>query len=293
MKLGLGTAQFGLDYGISNTEGKTSREQVAEIFRFAKTQDICIVDTATVYGDSETVIGATIGSDPFFKIITKLPHFEATEQPQKKVQEYIHSSLINLRRQGIYGYLFHAVSNLLSPQGTLIFNELKTLKETGVIEKIGVSVYTGEEVDAVLSSFAVDLIQVPINVFDQRLIASGHLHKLKSLGIEIHARSIFLQGLLLMPLEALPSYFNPIKPKLLAYHQFLAGNELTPVQGALAFIQSCGEIDVAILGVNTVANLQDNTTDYERVKATNLDFSGFQVNDPAYVNPSEWPKERK
>lgn len=288
-KIGLGTAQFGLDYGISNQHGQNSHEEVSEILNKAKEFDVDLLDTSPNYGNSEEVLGKCLAGDNQFNIVTKTPVFDnttITKDSTNTLFDYYDKSLANLGFKKLYGLLVHHADNLIVPGGKCILDALNNLKEKGLIEKIGVSVYDGDQIDDVLNLFKPDIVQLPINLFDQRLIHSGHIEKLKNMDVEIHARSIFLQGLLLMQEMDIPEWFKPIKKHLAEYFDYLAKNGLTPHEATIGFVKSIPEIDYVILGVNNVEHLRNNIAAFN--KNINLDFTKFAIEDEKMINPSMW-----
>ncbi len=289
MKIGLGAVQFGVDYGVSNIYGKTDKYEVSQILQYAHKNGISVIDTATSYGDSENILGEVI-SNRDWKFVTKTPHFSdkcLDNTHVEQLKELFHRSLFNLRQEDIYGLLLHSCDDLLKPGGELLFQEMERLRSIGMIEKIGVSVYSSKQIEAILGKFNIDLIQLPINIFDQHLFVDGWLEELKNNDIEIHARSIFLQGLLLMPLDSIPPYFLPIKEKIEMFSKSAKELSLSKLELALGYVMGIHEIDQVLVGVNTVNQLQ------EIIKATQIqidpmDFIGNSINDPVYVNPSLW-----
>jgi len=216
MKIGLGAVQFGVDYGVSNTHGKTTKYEVSQILQFAYENGISLIDTATSYGSSESILGEVVTNDDW-RFVTKTPNFSDNSLNSTHVnqlKESFNQSLFNLRKKNIYGLLLHSCDDLLKPGGELIFREMERLREIGMVKKIGVSAYSSKQIAAILGKFNIDIIQLPINIFDQHLFVDGWLEKLKNKNVEIHARSTFLQGLLLMPRTSIPTYFLPIKEKI-------------------------------------------------------------------------------
>ena len=210
MNIILGTVQFGLDYGISNTCGKTLEYSAKQILQYAHDKNIDMIDTAAEYGNSESIVGRSINKNDNWRIITKTPHFFDNcidNTNVKQLEESFSKSLLNLGKQHIYGLLIHSCEDLLKPGGELLFKKMTELKENGLVKKIGVSIYNKEQLNAVLDNFNIDLVQLPINIFDQQLLIDGYLKKIKDNDIEIHARSIFLQGLLLMEMDSIHTYF--------------------------------------------------------------------------------------
>ena len=289
MKIALGTAQFGMDYGLSNTHGKTDKYEVSKILQYAYDYGISLIDTASSYGDSEKILGEVITND-YCKLVTKTPHFSGSYIDNShvvKLKESFHQSLFNLKQKDIYGLLLHSCDDLLKPGGGLLLQEMENIKSNGLVKKIGVSLYNSEQIDIVLSKFNIDLVQLPINIFDQQLLIGGWLDKLKDYDVEIHARSAFLQGLLLMTNDLVPSYFFPIKKNLEEFYKSAKELSLSQLELALGYVLGVSEIDQVVVGVNTVEQLK------EIIKATQvqinpMEFSDISINDPAFTNPSLW-----
>ena len=289
MKLGLGTVQFGMDYGISNPGGKTAPDEVARILEIAVRNSIRILDTAALYGNSEQVLGAALSANHGFSVVTKTPVYKGadiTADSAKLLEQTFLRSLQNLGITSAYGLLAHHTDDVLSPGGHLLIEKMQELKQRGLVQKIGVSVYRAEQIDRVLDKHTIDIIQLPLNVFDQRLFLSGHLAKLKKAGIEIHARSVFLQGLLLMEPASLPPYFDPIRNHLILYRNSIEHQGLTPIQAALGFVTGLAQIDAVICGVTDHHQLQDLCDNMRPCDATL--FSPFAITDEGIINPSHW-----
>lgn len=294
MKLGLGSVQFGLDYGLAK-DGMPNADAVGEILDWAFSNDVLTIDTAPSYGDSEIIIGAHINGESRLSVVTKTPHFSpeaGNAEIHADVIDSLHDSLKNLRQNQCYGLLVHNAEDLLANSGPELYKALEELKDEGLVEKIGVSVYSADQIKAILAIYDINLIQVPISIFDQRLVTTGWLDKLKERGIEIHARSIFLQGLALMCMETLPKYFDPVAPHLQRYADWLVSVDMKPLQGALGFIHALPQIDVALVGVNNVDHLRQIVQAMRVVKGSALEheeYAPFAIDDETVVNPSLWP----
>lgn len=292
-RLGVGTVQFGLKYGISNTQGQTSSTEVEKIFDLALKSAVTLIDTASEYGNSESVIGNATHGNPQLKIVTKIPKIRVDGgTADAQINAAFYRSLENLKRKSIDGLLVHHAIDLLGPQGDLIWKSLSALKAQGFVKKIGVSVYKAEEIDCLLSRFPLDLIQLPLNVFDQRLLSNGYLALLKKHQIEIHVRSVFLQGLLLMNPERLDPWFSQHENDLVIYSKLIKEMGLTPIQAALGFVLSIPEVDHIICGVNSSNQLQELI----EAMVTNLklsDFERFAREDPLLLDPSKWQLSRR
>ncbi len=290
MKLGLGTVQFGLDYGVSNRGAKTPLSEVVRILRLAASSGIRVLDTAAGYGESETVLGCSLPEQHDFAIVTKTPTLRADaidDHHIERVRESFQRSLTLLKQDSLYCLLVHRAEDLLSTQGERLMQTLLEFKHQGLIQKVGVSVYNAAQIDAVLARHPLDLVQLPVNVFDQRLIGSGHLAKLKRAGIEIHVRSVFLQGLLLMPQDAVPAYFAPIRGHLAKYREFQKSAGLTTLQASLGFVMSVPEMDHVIVGVNTAEQLQEILA-VGTVPVDAQFMAQFALTDPAMLEPWLW-----
>jgi aryl-alcohol dehydrogenase-like predicted oxidoreductase len=172
MKLALGTVQFGLDYGVTNSSGQITIDEVRSILTFAKNNKINTLDTASVYGNSEQVLGCC-GVDNY-QIITKMISLENSVD---EVINGFYKSLESLGQKQVEGLLVHDMNNIENEQFDALFSKLNELKQQGLIEKIGFSTYMPEQVDFLLENFDFDLIQLPFNVFDNRLIVKGQLKK--------------------------------------------------------------------------------------------------------------------
>jgi aryl-alcohol dehydrogenase-like predicted oxidoreductase len=290
VKIALGTVQFGLKYGISNTHGKTDQSSVNQILQYACNNGIDTIDTAVEYGESEKIIGNFAGNDCNWNIVTKIPLFaqESIENEHaKQLKQYFDNSLLNLNKKRIYGLLMHSCNDLFKHNGELLFKKMEKLKSCGLVEKIGVSAYSKQEIDQILDNFEIDLIQVPASILDQRLINDGSLSKLKKYGVEIHVRSIFLQGLLLMERKRIPSYFLPIKKNLDAFDDLAKMLNLTRLELALGYVMGISSVDKIVLGVNNLSQLKEIVN--VQPLQNNLDiFKGISIDNPIYTNPSLW-----
>ena len=290
--LGIGTVQFGINYGISNTKGQTPAAEVSDILGIAEKADVRVLDTAPAYGASEAVLGEWLSGTHPFDIVTKTPGFNREPFGKPEAAELIRvfeESLSSLRQTSVYGLLVHECDDLFAVGGELLWDTMQSLKDSGRVKKIGVSVYTAEQIDRVMDGYDVDLIQLPINVIDQRLVKSGHLRALKEADIEIHARSVFLQGLLLMNPEKVPSHFEDIRPLLKKYHAWLEENGLTMIEGALAFMHGLPEIDCVVAGVCSQGEAAEIASAFHGSKNVKMNFNLFFVPEPKFLNPSMWP----
>ena len=285
--LGLGTVQWGTSYGINNRDGIASSSEVGLILDRARNSGVKTLDTAVSYGSAELVLGKHDLTG--FRIVTKTPHFGVSPIKADQVRELESRFSHSLRKLGVervYGLLLHNISDLITPGGSRLLEVMQTLQARGKVDRIGVSIYDRDELDAVLEVFTPDLVQLPVNVLDQRLVRDGSIQRLRKLGVEVHARSAFLQGLLLMPLDILPKYFEPIRCHLKQWHSTCAEQDVTPTQGALIFVRDSVDVDVCLVGVENFEQYEQCISDFK--SQARFDATGLRCDDPAFVNPANW-----
>lgn len=257
-KIALGTVQFGLNYGVANTDGQVSAAEASAILDVAFAAGVNTLDTAIAYGDSESALGAQGVSK--WNIVTKLPKMPADIQTSEQVRDWVQgqvsASLARLRLTRVHAILLHRPDQILGSQGGALRDALWGLKMQGMTAKVGVSIYQPQELDAITQVFQPDLVQAPLNILDTGFVSSGWAARLKSAGVEIHLRSAFLQGLLLMPEDARPAKFARWAPLWKLWHGWLQENQLTPLQACLRYSLSVKEADQVIVGVDTAGQLK-------------------------------------
>ncbi|PJZ79424.1 aldo/keto reductase [Leptospira meyeri] len=292
MKIGLGTVQFGMDYGVSNQTGKTNQAEVNLILNKALELGIRKLDTAYLYGDSESVLGQNQKELNGFEVITKTRKFgytAFTKDDAKLIRESFLESLSRLKLKKVYGLMFHDSSDLLKENSGYLWDELVSLKAEGKVTKIGVSVYSPNQTAEILKKYPIEIIQFPLNIYDHSFLQNGFLSKLKKLDIEIHVRSVFLQGLALMPSNELPAYFKSVKNHIHECQEMLRSRGITLLEVALDFIKSVQEVDFAILGINNTSQLLEIFDSYYSEKNFGgIDYSKFAIFDENITNPSKW-----
>lgn len=280
MKLGLGTVQFGMDYGVSNPGGRTPPDEVARILAEAREAGVCVVDTAPLYGGSEAALGEAGVAG--FDVVTKVPAGTAAGD----LEEVFTRSLERLRLPRVHGLIAHDANDLLGEGGVELWAAMRRLVDEGFVERIGASVYTPEQVDGLLERYEPGLVQAPVNLFDQRLVRSRRLHTLKRRGAEVHTRSAFLQGLLLMEPDDAPAYFEPWREALRSYHTWLAERGVTPLQAALGYVLGLQDVDAVIVGVASAEQFAEVLA--AACPLPPDDFAPLAADDPALVDPSKW-----
>lgn len=255
-RLALGTVQFGVPYGIANQTGQVPLDEVKAILHVAWNGGINCFDTASAYGDSEERLGS-VGITKW-QIVSKLAEIpESAADTRSWVFSSVAASLRRLRVDRIYGMLVHKPSQLLGPRGLDLYRALQQLKDDGVVEKIGISIYEPEELDSLFARYKLDLVQAPLNVLDRRLMDSGWLARLQANKTEVHVRSIFLQGLLLMDSTRRPARFARWGPTWSRYEAWLLETGLTPLEACLRYALSFQEISRVVVGVENVNQLRE------------------------------------
>ena len=284
-RLALGTAQFGQDYGIANSTGQTRRSEVKRILELARLNGINTLDTAIAYGESENILGQIGVQD--FNIISKLPELPtACNHIESWIKIQLNKSLQRLRVGSVDGFLLHHPLQLLESGNESLWTVLLKFKEQGLIKKIGYTIYEPKEIELLWPQFRPDIIQVPYNVFDRRMESSGWFKRLKNEGIEIHARSAFLQGLLLLNKNNRPQRFDKWSAHWQLWDSWLKQNKRTSLQTTVAFSLANKKVDKVIFGVDHCAQIKEIL---ETVDTSIKDFpEELSITDEQLINPSNW-----
>ncbi len=284
-RLALGTVQFGLPYGIANQAGQVPPTVVKSILQLASASSIDTLDTAIAYGDSETCLGE-IGTQGF-KVVTKLPALpDSCTDVDSWVKQQVNASITRLGVTRLYGLLLHRSDQLLGQNGVALYRALQTLKDDGQVQKIGVSIYSPSELVALTPHFHFDLVQAPFNLIDRRLHSTGWLQRLKDDNVQIHTRSVFLQGLLLMAKADIPEKFLPWNDLWLKWHRWLTDNDALAVNTCLSFALSFPEIDRVVVGADSAGQLAQIVSAAN--SQSNVDFPNLQCEDENLINPAYW-----
>ena len=285
MKLILGTVQFGKKYGINNKIGKISKGEVNNILDFSWKKGIRTLDTAYSYGESEKIIGEFIKKqgENKFNVISKLP-----EQGANNIKHYFNKSLSKLSLKKLYGYLIHDMSAFNKNEH--LWSQMLKLKDEGKVEKIGFSLYFPKEFsDALKKGMTPDIVQIPFNVFDQRFMPL--FKTMKDNNIEIHVRSVFLQGLVFKKTDRLTEFFDPLKPKLKYLRDLSRSTEVSIASLCLNYASLQKEIDSIIIGIDSLENLKENILfgrDAENVYPILDKLSSLKVDNEDLIIPINW-----
>lgn len=282
-KLALGTVQFGVPYGINNTNGIPTEFELIQILDFAANSGINILDTAFAYGNSEERIGE-LATNNRFNIISKF----STTSNKLDFEINLQNSLSKLQIKSIYGYLAHSADNLIQyPQ---VWNWLTEAKEKGKVNKIGFSIYTPVELEELLSLKMIpDIVQVPYSLLDRSF--ENNFSKLKEYKCEIHVRSIFLQGLYLLNPHKLPQNLKEFNKVLLELNKLCNNYKITVYELALNFVHSNPNIDKIVIGIDNLNQLKKNLKSIEdwRYNPELMEkVRLLKIDNKKLLNPSNW-----
>tara|TARA_B100001121_G_C18579222_1_gene568841 strand:- start:29 stop:907 length:879 start_codon:yes stop_codon:yes gene_type:complete len=275
-KIIIGTANFGYKYGLLNSRKQINIREIKKILNFCKKNKIDFFDTATSYGNSEKVIGnlSNLGS----KIITKIP--KINYQNEKKIDFFlsrlISNSLKLLKKKQIYAILFHDETQLLSKNGKKIFKSLNNFKQKKIIQKIGVSFYSTKKLLKTLNNYDLDLVQIPINYLDQKFLNIKIINLLKKKRVEVHARSIFLKGLLLKNYTK-NRKFKKFIHYLNNWHKF---NKVTNLESSISFLSNLDFISKYIVGIENLSQLKQIIKTKRKIIKKYPEFNSNFIKDP-------------
>lgn len=283
-ELALGTVQFGLAYGATNTRGQVPEDEVARILGSARQAGVRFLDTASAYGTAEAVLGRTLPPGHDFRIVTKTPAWRADRDLHGNLaasEAALRDSLQALGVRRVDALLLHRGEDLLGEQGRTVWQWLTSVRERGLARRIGVSVYAPQEAELVLERFAIELVQMPGNLLDQRFLSSGALARLSARGVAVHLRSLFLQGLLLSP-EALRKRGPTAARAATALDRCLDERRLSPLQACLGWglAQSVEAVVLGVSGVEEWAAILQAASDAPRLDAPELACEDLDLIDP-------------
>lgn len=273
-KIVLGTVQFGCQYGI-NSAGRPNQEGVSSILDYANEEGIQTLDTSSAYGNAEEVLGAYLNENKLFKIVSKYPRGIVP------VDEKFNESLRKLKTAALYGYLLHHFE--VYRNNPDVWNDFVRLREKGLAQKIGFSLYQPEELELLIKNKVdFNLLQIPYNLFDRKF--EPYLEKLHGKGVEIHVRSTFLQGLFFKDRNTFPEKLLPLRPYLEELDKVSCASGLSISQLALNFNLQNPFIDGVLIGVDNVEQLKENIA---AVSDQYIDID-IVVKEKELLNPVNW-----
>lgn len=287
-KLILGTVQLGLDYGINNQFGKPSLEKAFEILHTAYDNGIRILDTAEAYGNSQEIIGKFQKENPNnkFQIITKLAANQLLKNNDLFSQ--ILKNCIILNTDKLDGYMFHNYQSFRS--NTKLYEVLLSAREKGLIKRAGISLYKNKEVEDIMTNYnGFDFIQIPFNLFDNESKRKIILEKAKAKGIEIHTRSVFLQGIFFKKNDSIPEKLKPLIPYLNTINYIKESKGISTETLALQYVLHKEYIDHVLIGVERVEQLINNINSCkEKHDIPHDNIDAINITEEDLLNPSNW-----
>jgi len=285
-KLILGTVQLGIPYGINNNTGKPDQSTANAILHSAWEGGIRLLDTAESYGNAQQVIGHYhVGQAESFHVITKLMPGKTPAEVRPSLLEDM--NLLNV--DSLYGFMFHHLN--VFKQNVSALGDLKSMQAKGRIKRIGVSVYSNDELEYVLNFPEINLIQLPFNMLDNWCQRGGHISKAKEKGIEIHVRSVFLQGLFFMKETEIPVKLSPLVPFLRQLKKICNEFNMSMELAAMGYALARPEIDKVLIGVETPAQLQDNLNQVAQLQISKEFTSAVEeiyVSETELLSPVNW-----
>lgn len=292
-KIGMGTVQFGVDYGYTK---KKTQPEVDQILKIAHEKKINYLDTASEYGDSEKKIGAYLAKHPKeFTIFTKLKRIhEMAGQTQECLKDAmwtsVYQSMSNLGVPYIDFLLLHQTEKQIIANPA-VFRNLDDMKMKGLVKGIGVSVYTPDEVDYVMKEYGatVDFFQIPVNIFDRRFNRIIDMLYEKKIGMI--GRSTFLKGIIPCSNDLIPEGLKEIIPYKNRLRQAAATMGLSDKELALLYVTCDKRISSTILGIDTIEELEEdieiiiNKSGLYRLMD---DSDGLEIKDTFLIDPRRW-----
>lgn len=280
----LGGAQLGLPYGILNGGETLSREEVARILNTAVDHGINSIDTAIAYGQSESIIGET--SLNRFKIISKLPPLPVD---LSNVSGWVHSqvqgSLSKLKCTSLDALLLHRPQDLTGAQGAELYAALGSLMAEKLIRRFGVSIYSPDDLEGIIGTFDIHVVQAPLNVFDRRIL--GVTDQLSALNIEVHVRSVFLQGVLIANPKNRPQRFEPWSEHFALFDEWVRSSGVSAMACCMGFALQQPGIAKLVIGTTSAESLDEimNSIPNSVLEVpTHLQSSAEQLIDPRFWN---------
>lgn len=281
----IGTANFGKKYGILNRNEQIPSKDIPEIFKEMIQKNVEFLDTAPGYGDSETIIGQYSNLTNKMKVITKIGLLDNNRS--KPIHDSVNASLERMNMSKIWGLLIHNTKILFDGDSKKLIEEFKEMKDKGLVERIGASVYSEIELERVLDIFSdLDLIQIPENVCDQSKFDSNLLINLKSANVEIFVRSIFLQGILLNEFDELPKIFNEYEFDVQSFFRTCRKTGRSPKEICLDYAKSIPWCTGVVVGVDSISQLVEVSGKY--FQKTELDRKLFKRFPNWLLDPRNW-----
>lgn len=265
--MSLGTVQLGMNYGIANTSGKPDRQKSFSMLREALDHGITSLDTAHAYGDAESVLGGFFtesgysGEVPFLttKFKVTVPPGSSDAVVEKEIMESVETSLLRMKVKKVNCILLHDAGDM-TRHGAIVQDTLKKLVGLGYTDMVGSSVYQPDEVETMLQNDLYQAIQIPMSLFDQKLISQGYIKRLQERNITVFVRSVFLQGLFFLDPDHMsdPELERYAAPHIKTLHRLAEQSGLSIAQFAISFIRDMPGVTSLVLGADTPKQVHEN-----------------------------------
>ena len=290
MKFCLGTVQFGQPYGLNREYYKNINLKFKKILEWnRKAKFFNFLDTAHNYGKAEKIIGNNLNKFDNIKIISKIS-CNKNNYNFNDLYSNFSQTLERLKMDNLYGILVHDKSMFKKNRIDSTLEFLNYVKKKKFAKKIGLSVYDKSELEKNSKFFDFDLIQLPVNIFNQTFIKYNYLQNI-SKKYEIFVRSIFLQGLLLEDQNKIKKYFKKHKIFLNQYYNFLNKNKITPLEACLGLFYSLDLNINIVFGANDLRNIiqmKNVIKNIDMHKIKKLKYKVLSCRDNDLINPSYW-----
>lgn len=285
-KLVLGTAQFGMNYGVANKTGKINKSEMFNILRTSRLNGIKTLDTASGYGNCQKDLG-DLGIDEW-EVISKISNYGYKKNEIKaNIILQIKKTLKDLNIKSIDTLLLHTPDDLTGEYRYEIYNALLESKRKQFCKKIGISAYEYDQVLKITEEFKIDVVQFPYSIFNTELDTTGLISYLRKHKIEIHVRSIFLQGLLLMGSQERGSYFKKWDVLFERWESWIIKNDISKIEACVSYVLQNKYIDKIILGIDTKEHLQEILEIFKKSNHKEIP-NLFSCEDQKLTNPLNW-----
>ena len=290
-KIVIGTANFGMNYGIRVGQKKLLASEIIDIINGAQKKGIDTLDTAIAYGDSIERLG-NIGVQKF-KIITKIPRIpKKVANSSDWYKNKVIYTIKKLKINNLEAVLLHYPNDLIDNKNKKLIDTLLEFKKKKIINKIGISIYEKKELEEILKIFKPDLIQCPLNIFDNRLTKNNFLETISKKGIDIHVRSIFLQGLLLLNSNKIPNEFLKYQKLFLEWENWLKLNNLNSLEACVIYANRIKWVNKLVIGINSSIQLNQIIKHINNF-STHFEIPNWQNPiDKNLIDPRKWKKKK-
>ncbi len=282
-KLGLGATQF-VPGGSAPVRGRSPEAEARDILHIAARGGLSVFDLAGVRGNAETMIGQMMPRPVPFRVII------SSVRPDRGpdfVEGEARASLARLGVERADAIVVPLVSDLFGPHGAAMWTRLQAMKHAGLFKRIGVAVHASDDPVGVARRFKPDLVQAPASLLDQRLLADGSLERIAGMGIEVQLRSIFLNGLLFLPIDRIPGQLKSASSGLSKVRRLIAEGRSDPLQAALGFALSRPEASAVLVNVASAAELQAVIAAASS-PPPDLDWNQMALDDETALDPRRW-----